>query len=153
MPGFSLKPKIDHARLLELRGVFDGIDKDHGGSLNQEEVAQFLSDQGEEPGLAPIIFKMWDTDGDGNVTFDEFAMYWLEAEKLTDDALHIYRLAFNALDENGDKKIDLDEFIKFSGTFGLTDGEQHARERFVTADLDGDGTISFPELVVALALE
>jgi Ca2+-binding EF-hand superfamily protein len=121
--------------------------------LNEDEVARFLTDQGEEPGLASLILKMWDTDGDGRVTFDEFAMYWLDAEKLKDDALHVYRLAFNLFDENADGKVDEREFIKFSGTFGLTEGDQEARDRFAAADLDGDGVVSFPELVVALSLE
>jgi len=70
-----------------MKDLFDEVDEDGNGSLDAEEVARFVRKlkptrfmPAEE--VAAVMGEM-DTDGDGTVTYDEFAAWWKAGGSVT----------------------------------------------------------------------
>ena len=52
--------------------VFDAIDKDKSGSLDPNELLEFLLAAGQEPETVSLLFSQLDTNSDGVVDREEF---------------------------------------------------------------------------------
>eukprot|EP01052_Picozoa_sp_SAG31_P001234 SAG31_NODE_41_length_31342_cov_8.029286_24_plen_519_part_00 len=70
---------------VEIKTIFDAVDKDKSGRLDSEEVrsaamrlGRFLLPNEVEEGMAEM-----DTNGDGTVDFDEFADWWWRSGRLS----------------------------------------------------------------------
>jgi Ca2+-binding EF-hand superfamily protein len=92
-------------------------------------------------------FKGGDTDGDGQVTLEEYLAFvgaWVggEPEALT-HAIQGNQLVFDTIDGNSDGKLSLGEFSLYLQAYGLADDD--ATRAFGYLDLDGDGYISRAE--------
>jgi len=57
---------------------------------------------------------------------------------------------FRRLDENGDKKMDIDEFKEALSEYGISSSATEIQECFNDMDLDGTGKINFDEFLIAL---
>ena len=157
----------DHEKL---RRVFQSIDIDDSNTISKKEIlavvrdgeksrALFAMSDGLRPLLRPrghtMLFKIMDRDGDGEISFEDFAAVCGTAS----DRLKLYRL-FKSIDVDGSGSISRRELLK-----SIRDEEEvreYIRESenlrpllkprgfavlFKTMDDDASGEISFKELV------
>jgi Ca2+-binding EF-hand superfamily protein len=150
---FNGKP-VAEAWRAALRAAFDYFDRDRDGFLSAKEVENVFSDRGlagllgsgflqPTPQDAPTLEKL-DTDGDGRVSFDEFAAYYKTAAGMVLRAVpvapenptntQLTEALFKLFDKDGDGK--------------LTRAELADVERLLaTADADEDECLSINELL------
>jgi Ca2+-binding EF-hand superfamily protein len=57
---------------------------------------------------------------------------------------------FRNLDDNGNRQIDLNEFVWGLSDYGITLTEDQGKKILEKFDRDGNGTVNFDELLVAL---
>ena len=67
-----LSPRITHPKQWEL---FQRIDTDRSGQLDQEELFEFFADYADE-GIADELIAALDTNGDSTIDFEEFCAGW-----------------------------------------------------------------------------
>jgi Ca2+-binding EF-hand superfamily protein len=67
------------SKMQEVAGIWDRVDPDRSGSLDQDEVQVVLAQMGVESGDDEVSQAMaqLDSDGDGEISFDEFASWYL----------------------------------------------------------------------------
>ena len=138
--------------LSECRDAFDLLDADKSGWVEAEELRSALA-SGVTPAVQSLpvdilgeIFEQLDVDGDGRVSFPEFASMMLaliSPEQITPAA----RLAFSVFDRDGDGKLDATELT--GALRALKRSAADANLLLQQFDIDGDGTL---ELVEFLAL-
>ncbi len=126
------------------------FDKDQSGTLDTQEIAALLEEQGiylSDAEHTQIMNKI-DQNGDGEVDANEFAQFfssWILTEPAEDDAL---ALAFHSLDTNGDGRVSLAELHKALGSGNLSDESIDAALRF--GDIDRNGCLDWREFLSAL---
>lgn len=117
------------------------LDRDQDSSLSFEEFSAFGF---VSTGVARRIFGLADQDSDGLLTQAEFVTR-LAAEPVfeeQDEATLLSRLAFVAMDENGDGRLVLGELSSKGRKKQLGD---YVSDAHAAADTDGDGDLSFDE--------
>ena len=75
----TTKPRLDSAmNAAQLRELFDDIDADGSGSLDRDEILQLAMRLGKRLSATELdgAMKEMDTDGDEEVSFDEFRVWW-----------------------------------------------------------------------------
>eukprot|EP01045_Picozoa_sp_COSAG04_P006474 COSAG04_NODE_319_length_16893_cov_23.060141_3_plen_865_part_00 len=87
--GVATAPEVFNAiidgyeKKLLVRRAFEGLDKDHSGSLGKEEIHKLMEGVGrpmDESKLAAAMKEM-DRTGDGQVDFREFHAWWLQVKE------------------------------------------------------------------------
>jgi len=66
------KIEVPPAQRQSLREVFDMIDADHGGTIDLEEMSVIMSAQGFKPNEIKEAMRIGDSNGDGELDFEEF---------------------------------------------------------------------------------
>ncbi|XP_051143783.1 calmodulin-like protein 3 [Andrographis paniculata] len=135
----------------ELRRVFAMFDKNGDGKITRTELSESLDKLGihiAENELSQMIDKV-DTNGDGYVDVDEFAMLYaavMEDEGRSDDDSDM-REAFNVFDQNGDGYITVDELRAVLASLGMKQGRtlEECKRMIKQVDVDGDGKVNFDE--------
>merc|ERR1712196_753718 len=85
-PSTSKAPVLSEDKRKELKAKFDAMDDDGNGMLSKAEIAEvMLVDEGDA--TLDAIWKKADADGDGKVTFDEFAAVADAIDNAMDEAL------------------------------------------------------------------
>jgi Ca2+-binding EF-hand superfamily protein len=153
MPRPPKTKKYTSQELAHLRQIFNEVDTDGNGVLDESEIAKFLDQSGETATIAPIIIRIFDRNHDGSVTFNEFLEFVELSAKLDTEPLAVYRALFNAIDTDGSGELDAPELAEFARLLGLSLTGAEAQEVVSSVDRDGNGTISFAELILTLALE
>lgn len=74
----------------------------------------------------PYLFQAVDKDSSGNITIDEFKLFF-HCLGLTD---HDASVSFQAIDKNGDGKLSLKEFVKLGRDFFLTENPKRISRNF-----------------------
>jgi len=90
-----------------------------------------------------------DVNQDSKLSFDEFSAMIRERE----DGVHTHaelKARFESIDENGNNRIDLDEFIRYSLRDALQRSAARVIDLFREWDEDGDGSVSKKEFGKAL---
>ena len=82
-------------RRQSLQKAFESIDRDGSGSIDRGELVFALGQLGLDQGLAGAIFAEGDTDGDGEITLDEFyaLVATVQAREARHEMLHEQELA------------------------------------------------------------
>ena len=153
--------ELEHVREVA-RLAFEMYDKDNSGTIDKEELFLALMELGR---VAPsnygdtakidyleANFALADTNGDGEVDFDEFVEFYastLHAVKQEDVA----RDAFSRYDVDGSNTLEKHELFQalldldMVPGFDLAQKRTYLEEQFAAADSNGDGVVDFSEFV------
>ncbi|MES1910316.1 MAG: hypothetical protein MHM6MM_002932 [Cercozoa sp. M6MM] len=134
---------LEREYLEEFKGAFQLVDSSGDGQISAAELREVYSRLGyelPEEQLERMIATV-DTDGDGQIDFDEFVSMMTSLTPQADEL----RVAFNFFDVDGDGSITAEELAQTLQTLG-----EHVTESDITimmgdADSDGDGRIDFEE--------
>lgn len=127
-----------------LKKLFAGFDRDRSGDLNRFEVEHIFSSRGVTGLLAGTYFyrtpagaqsfEELDRDGDGRVSFDEFAAYYQDAAAdmvrprfvptQNDNDARLTRDLFALLDQNKDGKLSRDEVRRAEAVLLALDSDE-----------------------------
>ena len=160
---------------MRVKVLFNKIDVDGGGSLDQKEVAALAAELGEKltgfgKSSADLdeAFAEMDPDGDEEVSLEEFRVWWvqkkeppvveykpfeawywkrMEDEKEREEK-HI-RTLFEKIDADGGGSLDRKEVAMLSKELGdnlaSAFSKKKSAEAFAEMDPDGDGEVTFDE--------
>ncbi|KAL8603615.1 hypothetical protein ACOMHN_005557 [Nucella lapillus] len=143
----SLTPK----EIEEYREAFKVMDKDGNGSISAEELGNILRAKGATITDQQVtdLIKTYDSNGDGDIDFDEFTKLMAESEIASAAR---FAVLFKSLDSDGDGTVSADELrgaLKKSGV-GVT--EQQLQALLDTAESkQGNKELSFEEFLKAVS--
>lgn len=139
--------------VIALKSIFKKYDVDNDGTLSRDEFFVLLEN---EFNLSPeqINTYQWilDTDGDGEVSFDEFR-HWVASNEnfqTVDDKSRFTLMLlaiklFEKYDENKDRTLDRHEFMRLHADCGGKPDNVSGALKYM--DSDKNGTISFYEFL------
>jgi Ca2+-binding EF-hand superfamily protein len=126
----------------EISKSFEALDWNQNGLLSLAEIDKYVTERFPKLDNKPALmraYKASDVNGDGFITEKEYDQLWSYIELFT-RFWHI----FEEIDYNGDRRIEMDEFITFGQKiFGGT--TKQLRALFQKADADGKGMVLFAE--------
>lgn len=108
--------------------VFDLIDENKDGKLSKEELQHFISKINWEPFYSDLIFRIFDKNNDGYISFLEFMSYSQAQEDLKKNPRNFYNHLFNSLDKDHNGYLSSDEILEFASTVGLTISIEEANQ-------------------------
>ncbi|XP_063683343.1 neo-calmodulin-like [Bolinopsis microptera] len=148
--------KVKLAELKELREVFTRFDLDGNGTICSSEFEKCMEKLGQalSPEECKEMINDADKDGDGLISYLEFALMVKEAEErheMMGDEESL-KEAFKMFDENGDGHIDKEELKQVLATVNpdQTLSDKELEDMFKLADLNGDGKITFDEFQILI---
>jgi len=139
--------EVHEDRISKLRNKIDYLKKTITSKMEDEEYTQTLKEEEEE---AREIFKMLDLDNDGFITSTEmlYAFEKYPNEFTLDDEDGIFEWTFKKLDLDNNGFITLDEYEEYlHKVTGHVISDEEYKE-FYDSDIDGDGQVSYEELVM-----
>jgi Ca2+-binding EF-hand superfamily protein len=115
---------------------------------------------GEMPTQEEMMFQMFDLDGNGNISIDEYiaAMEDGSNETVDEQTKSMITNLFMSEDVDGDQELNMDEFSSFNEAMNNMgdggEGEYSEMEMMMAMiDADGDGNLSLSELLVMFSDE
>ena len=142
--------KITESQLEQLKKEFESIDTDHSGELDRKELRVFMDKNNLEPQFAGLAIRIFDADGNGQISFDEFVEFTKALEKLDKDPILLQKMLFTTLDKDNSGDLDVKEIHSFFNYFSPEPLSVEEVENIVdNLDEDGDGKLSFDELMKA----
>ena len=136
----------------EIQQYFDEIDDDKSGTLEIDEMENFLSRIGVPTDLAKIIFFFFfDEPSEGHITLKNFINFFDLITTDQDD--DIFRAVFDKIDTDGSGEIDIDEFKTFAKRLGLNIRDVDLEDLFKQIDIDDSNSLSYEEIVSFLEAE
>jgi len=150
----KLGPKIDRPTLERLHKLFDRFDENKDEQLSLEELGVLMhnvfptrcADADDLVGE----FQQMDLDGNGAITFDEFAKRYIEMREAVDPRYDEACAMFDFFDADESSTLDPDEFLALLNQIfpeHCDENEKRAFAAFEEADIDASGSISFPEFI------
>jgi calmodulin len=134
--------------LEEARKMFSSVDIDGSGALDDEEVRQLVKRLGFEltdKEHAEAMSAM-DSDGGGEVDFEEFYAWWIVLRKRFDYTLHAEAVKlFKEVDTDGGGTLSRDEVVVLGEKLGLYFHGTELDEAMAAMDEDGSGEVDFHE--------
>lgn len=130
-----------------IKKQFDQLDENGDGHLDLSELAKLLIAYKIDPAFGALAIRLCDVDGDGTITFDEYANFILLFSKLSEDPSILYRNMFDYFDDDKSGTLEGDEIKQFVKYF--TSGElpeEKYNKLFKAIDTDGDGKLDFDEV-------
>eukprot|EP01048_Picozoa_sp_COSAG05_P003994 COSAG05_NODE_199_length_14500_cov_458.233456_3_plen_340_part_00 len=137
-----------------LRDLFNSADADGSGILDRDEVAAVLAELGCQLTRAELDKAMaeLDTDGSGEVDYDEFSKWWRTKEanqvmgiKRPADEEAYYRQLFEEHDDDGSGELDKDEIRTLMHRLGRDLADHELETAMHLMDEDGSGTVGYEE--------
>ena len=135
--------------LVQLKAVFDSIDADGNGRLDETEFSNFLSQNGMDPKQAKMAIFLFDADKNGTIEWNEFLAFMDAINAIATDPTKLFRLIFDAIDSDHSGSLNRAEIKQVSELFGQPISEQDLDDMFATLDTNHTGTLEFPEVVRA----
>jgi len=132
----------------EYKQTFDMFDTDQSGRISTAELGQVMEQLGQHPtetDLQAMVSEV-DTDGDGEINFEEFLLMMAKKENDNDEI----RAAFEIFDKNHDGFISPTELRTVMESLGEVLSEEDIDVMMKGADQNGDGQVSFEEFAVMM---
>lgn len=136
---------ISREQLVSLQHSFLAMDKDGNGVLDLDELKLFMISQKIDSKYAPLAMKLFDTDGNGTISWKEFLLFSDAMLTIEQDPTKFLRRVFDAIDSQGRgfiTKVELHEIIEL---LGISMAQQEFERKFAETDADKNGQLSFEE--------
>lgn len=114
-PHGSGRSTPDSLDKVDLRGLFDDVDRHKRGYLAERELSKALVNSDYtlfDAHTVRLMMKMFDRDGDGCIYFAEFGQLW--------KYLHDWRGVFDRFDTSKSDSISFEEFTRALNAFGYS---------------------------------
>lgn len=139
--------KISKEDLARLHQEFDSIDTNQSGDLDLKELRAFMEKNYLQPEYADVAIKIYDEDGNGRISFDEFVKYTRALAELKDDPSIFHKLLFKALDKNHSGYLEANELMQFINYFSETKVNLDDVDAIIEQlDTNDDGKLSYEEV-------
>ncbi|EPS42920.1 hypothetical protein H072_3027 [Dactylellina haptotyla CBS 200.50] len=118
--------------------LFKAVDKDGSGQLSEKELRAALVNgdwSSFDPHTVRMMIRMFDTDRDGTIGFNEFCGLW--------GFLAAWRALFDRFDTDGSGNISYQEYSNALAAFGYRLSPQFVTILFKSYDKRGENAISF----------
>jgi len=139
-------------QLDQFRKYFNMFDKEKKGFIHTSQVGQILRTMGqafEDRDLKQLI-KEFDSDGSGEIEFEEFAALIARFVLEEDDSGHLeeeLREAFRLYDKEGNGYINVSDLRGILRALDDNITEDELDEMIAEIDTDGSGTVDFDEFM------
>ncbi|KAK8847005.1 hypothetical protein M9Y10_019579 [Tritrichomonas musculus] len=142
--------KVSEEELKQLRQEFDSIDKDHSGQLDANELKIFMAQNNFAADFANLAVRLFDEDGNGQISFKEFVKFCEALSKLDKDPNLLHKMLFATLDNDNSGDLDAKEIRAFYNYFSPEPLSKEDVQNIINnLDADGNGRLSFEELMSA----
>ena len=134
-------------QLAVFKEQFARFDTNGDGRIHGVELGPLMESLGLETSAREVktFLMAVDTDRNGSIDFEEFTTMMIK--KVKQGPL---RIAFRALDKNGDGYITKEEFRQGMEAAGMRISDVELDCMMTRADLDGDGKISYEDFVLMM---
>lgn len=140
--------KTSDNELKQLKKEFDAIDIDHSGELDVLELTRFMDKNKFESEFATLAVKIFDTDGNGQISFDEFVQFTRALSRLDQEPDLLHKMLFQTLDKDRSGDLDEDEILSFINSFSPEPvSDEDVLNIIDNLDKNGDGKLSYEELM------
>ena len=148
-PRFDI-PQPTKEQIDSLKKLFDALDKNHNGKIEENELKEILEKQHIPTDHVSLIFKLSDKNGDGGIDFKELctSLAMLAAAKAHPEETQ--KKLFEKLDVNHDGTLDENEvfnFLNFLSPGKVT--KEQVKGLIAKIDSNGDGKLSLEECIKA----
>lgn len=146
----SFVGKYAELEVADFHKMFAEYDVDGSGDINTKELTTLITKLGYMPtrGLVDEALKTVDTDGTGEVNFDEFKLLMriLRAtEGFTSEELDVFLSVFQKFDRDGSGEICTDELMTMILYLGYKPTRRAVTRLVKEVDTDQSGTLNFQE--------
>ena len=138
--------KYSKEELDSMRQHFEMIDTDGNGVLDRDEVAAFCKLYDIDSNFVDLVFKLFDTNHDEVLQFDEFVEYIKCAQQLDVQPRIFYKRLFDAIDEDHSGSINPDELVEYCRIMRIPITKKEATDVIKSMDYRGLGAIIFEDL-------
>lgn len=132
-----------------LHVLFSRVDKDNSDTIDHDEILQlFANAEDMAESDKHKILSLVDSDGDGTISFREFKNAFRSMGCKSENDLiekSYLRIVFTKIDDNKNKKLELEEWRKLFWEQNITLTEKELYRLIEGLDEDGDGAIDFYE--------
>ena len=147
---YTKKLDIPEEKIAEYKEAFDMFDKDGSGTISVTEIVKIMKNYGNPMSKEEIqnMIKDIDTDGDGELTFEEFVTLMQkqvsEVDETDEDAV---LRAFKSFDKDHDGKITNYEFKYILTQMGDKFSDEELKQLFDECNLDLNGTLVYQDFI------
>ena len=148
---------LTEAQVAELQDVFNLFDRDRDGSITADELGSVLASLGMGPDqvdpdeLSEMIAEV-DDDGDGVISFDEFAIMMSRRMKDSDIESDV-RTVFALFDPDSTGAADPQALMAVFASVGEVLERPDALKLIRAADVDADGLFTVDDLLDVMAIK
>ncbi|KRZ13919.1 Troponin C, isoform 2 [Trichinella pseudospiralis] len=142
--------QLSNEQIEQFRKYFNMFDKEKKGYIHTSQVGQILRTMGqafEDRDLKQLI-KEFDTDGSGEIEFEEFAALVARFVMQEDDSANMeeeLREAFRLYDKEGNGYINVSDLRDILRALDENITEDELDEMIAEIDTDGSGTVDFDD--------
>jgi len=140
--------QLSEEQIADLKHAFDSLDKDRKGHISTGDLGSIMKSLGQELPEDELqeMIRSIDTDGNGEIDFDEFLE--LMANKMAggDEEAELQE-TFKYFDQGGKGYITRENLKEAMAKMGNNLSEIEVDDMINEADIDGDGTIDYGEFV------
>ncbi|XP_023003784.1 probable calcium-binding protein CML27 [Cucurbita maxima] len=131
----------------ELRKVFDRFDANGDGKISLSELDSVLKSSGSSVPYDELraVMEDLDTDKDGFINIDEFAVFCKEPIASNEAGASELRDAFDLYDQDHNGLISQSELHLVLNRLGITCSKEDCQRMIHSVDSDGDGNVNFEE--------
>eukprot|EP00612_Vaucheria_litorea_P002478 CAMPEP_0171459286 /NCGR_PEP_ID=MMETSP0945-20130129/4630_1 /TAXON_ID=109269 /ORGANISM="Vaucheria litorea, Strain CCMP2940" /LENGTH=149 /DNA_ID=CAMNT_0011985273 /DNA_START=27 /DNA_END=476 /DNA_ORIENTATION=- len=138
---------LTEEQIAECRDAFSIFDKDGNGTISTSEIAQVMRSMNQNPSEEEIqqMISEVDSDGSGNIDFDEFLRMMAKSMNEERNADEEMLAAFQVFDRDGNGLISIDELKQVMIELDQQLTNTQLEELVKQADVNGDGQINYLE--------
>lgn len=126
----------------EFQNLFETIDLEHKGFLNEAELRQLLLEFEIDESFAPPLLRILSHNAEG-VEFNDILNFFKVLN--TGNIKDFFRLLFSAIDEDNDQTLGVQDITSFAELVGDNLSEDEVSEIMKQCDINNDGKVNFDD--------